>query len=257
MESMGFEEVVYLPLATDEEVFRPMELSSTEVRRCGANIGFVGNSMVGPVREWLVRVPSGLHPLIEELAQAQCRTRETVAQVLKTTGNEAKLDNLTQAQKLDFEGAVLWRATLLYRLECVRKLAGFRHRIHGDEGWTQLLGNGYQIHPRLGYYGDAPKFYNACRINLNATNLQMESAVNQRVFDVPACGAFILTDYQDSLMVSALENRDWVTLSDMIQYELCPMLEETQKSASDMADKLGAGAMLRVPAENHQSRSTI
>jgi hypothetical protein len=58
-------------------------------------------------------------------------------------------------------------------------------------------------------------------------------------------------------MVSALENRDWVTLSDMIQYELCPMLEETQKSASDMADKLGAGAMLRVPAENHQSRSTI
>jgi spore maturation protein CgeB len=84
-------------------------------------------------------------------------------------------------------------------LSCVRKLAGFRNRIHGDEGWTQLLGNGYQVHPRLGYYSEAPRFYNACRINLNATNLQMGSSVNQRVFDVPACGAFILTDYQDSL----------------------------------------------------------
>jgi spore maturation protein CgeB len=27
----------------------------------------------------------------------------------------------------------------------------------------------------------------------------MSRAVNQRVFDVPACGAFLLTDYQESL----------------------------------------------------------
>jgi spore maturation protein CgeB len=199
MESMGFEEVVYLPLATDEEVFRPMDLSRSELKKRGTDVGFVGNSMVEPVRSWLERVPRGFHPLIEELAQVLSRTRQTVAQGLEISGNEAKLDSLTEAEKLDFEGAVLWRATLLYRRSCVRKLAGFRHRIHGDEGWTQLLGNGYQVHPKLGYYSEVPRFYNACRINLNATNLQMGSAVNQRVFDVPACGAFILTDYQDSL----------------------------------------------------------
>jgi spore maturation protein CgeB len=44
-----------------------------------------------------------------------------------------------------------------------------------------------------------PRFYNACAVNLNATSLQMGSAVNQRVFDVPACESFVLTDYQDSL----------------------------------------------------------
>jgi hypothetical protein len=58
-------------------------------------------------------------------------------------------------------------------------------------------------------------------------------------------------------MVSALESRDWVTLSDMIEYELSPMLEETQKCASDLAERLGIRASLRVPAEGHQSRSTI
>lgn len=57
-------------------------------------------------------------------------------------------------------------------------------------------------------------------------------------------------------MVSALENRDWVVLSDMIQYELCPMLEETQKCASDLAEKLGTGAAPHIPAGGHRSRST-
>jgi spore maturation protein CgeB len=137
--------------------------------------------------------------LVEKLAQMLSSRRMPVATALQLSGDSRELEPLSETERLDFEGAVLWRATLLYRLSCVKSMAAFEHRIHGDEGWRDMLGAGYNIHPRLSYYAEVPKFYNACRVNLNATSLQMGSAVNQRVFDIPACSAFVLTDYQESL----------------------------------------------------------
>lgn len=39
-------------------------------------------------------------------------------------------------------------------------------------------------------------------------------------------------------VVEALERRDWVLLSDLIDYELCPMLEETQKEMAALRERL-------------------
>ncbi len=214
MKSMGFEQVHYLPLATDEEVFRPLDLAPADRRRYGAEIGFVGNSMREPVDEWLRKVSPRLHPLVEKLACTLSSKRISVTSALHQSGDSWQLEPLCETERLDLEGAVLWQATLLYRLSCVKNLAGFEHRICGDEGWLKLLGAGYRLYPRLDYYAEVPKFYNACRVNLNATNLQMGAAVNQRVFDVPACSAFVLTDYQESLAELLEPERECVTFSE-------------------------------------------
>lgn len=58
-------------------------------------------------------------------------------------------------------------------------------------------------------------------------------------------------------MVSALENRDWIFLADTIQYELCPLLEETEKRAGATARMLAEAHAAGGPAAGHQSRSTI
>jgi len=39
-------------------------------------------------------------------------------------------------------------------------------------------------------------------------------------------------------MLSAFENRDWVTLSDLIQYELPPLFEEGKKGLSEITERL-------------------
>ena len=44
-----------------------------------------------------------------------------------------------------------------------------------------------------------PDFYPLSEINFNATSQQMKGAVNQRVFDVPAAGGFVLTDAREQL----------------------------------------------------------
>ena len=53
-----------------------------------------------------------------------------------------------------------------------------------------------QVLKRKGNVFFRVKDYENSVINLNATSMQMQTAVNQRVFDVPASGGFLITDAQ-------------------------------------------------------------
>lgn len=198
---MGFESVEYLPLATDEEVFRPMQLTPSDVKRYSTDVGFVGNSWYQRTKEELEGVPEGLHHIVVRLSQILSQSRIPFHEALKSLSEDERKATVSLAvhQRLDLEAATYWRATSLYRTSCLQALHEFHPVIHGDLDWRRLTGNGYELKPPLNYYKDLPLFYNACKINLNATSLQMLTAVNQRVFDVPACGAFLLTDDQDAL----------------------------------------------------------
>jgi spore maturation protein CgeB len=106
------------------------------------------------------------------------------------------------ARRLACESLLTWEATRQYRAGCVRALAGFDAVVAGDpEGWAAEFGpeRAMRLLPRLDYYRDLPLFYPASSVNLNCTSRQMKGAVNQRVFDVPACGGFILTDRRAQL----------------------------------------------------------
>ncbi len=107
---------------------------------------------------------------------------------------------LDEEQRSAFDTAVMWEATKQYRLERVRKLLPSNPVIAGDVGWFDLIEeNRFQYQKEVSYYDELPYFYNVMKINLNATSRQMKGAVNQRVFDVPACNRFLLTDYGEQL----------------------------------------------------------
>jgi spore maturation protein CgeB len=203
LKSLGFENVAYLPLAADETVFRPFALSFADRRKNGSDVGFVGNSMVAPAREWLLKVPRELRDAVERTARRLGASRDIPfresADAAMHDDERAALEALTEKEKSVFEAAVLWRATLLYRISRLRALEEFRPFVRGDAGWKGLLNGKFRLGPQLNYYKELPSFYNACKVNFNATSVQMGTAANQRVFDVPACGAFLLTDHQASM----------------------------------------------------------
>jgi spore maturation protein CgeB len=201
MKSMGFDSVNYLPLATDINVFKPVR-SLKKISSYGCDVGFVGNSMVAPVDDWMSRFDKKYHPLINKVAEKIAGSKASYVLAINNLQNDerALLEMLGDREKIDFQAAVLWSATLRYRLSCIKTLEGFDMTIRGDSEWRHLLnGGGTRLSSPLNYYRELPLFYNACKINFNATSLQMREAVNQRVFDVPACSAFLLTDYQKSL----------------------------------------------------------
>ncbi|MCP3677124.1 MAG: glycosyltransferase [Deltaproteobacteria bacterium] len=198
VESLGFEEAVYLPLATDERVFLPLYGTRKKLKRKQYDIGFVGNSMVEPARERFGMIDERLHPFVEKCSDKMANIKSSFDE-LYGLASEEELNSIREERECDVEAAILWRATLTYRLLCIKELAKFDITIHGDDEWRSLLSGSCKILPPLNYYKELPRFYNACKINFNATNLQMGEAVNQRVFDVPACGGFLLTDHQHAL----------------------------------------------------------
>lgn len=200
--ALGFGHVHPLPLATDPEIFRPGGNGDTDGYRCP--VSFVGNSLTRPVAEKLARLPQDqeFREILQQLTLAyRRRPYRDLATMLQEEGlsDHPRVATLRDTERVDLEAAMIWAATREYRLKCVRQLGGFQPVIYGDPGWRELVGPAFRLRPEVTYYDQLPRVYAASEINFNATSLQMKAAVNQRVFDVPAAGGFLLTDFREQL----------------------------------------------------------
>jgi len=205
LKNLGFRNVYYLPLATDPEVFRriPSHHRCLDSYRC--DVSFVGNSMVKAVEKWFRKFPHS--PAAEKIGQLaiqmQRRSHQTpMEEILSRIKSEYGLSIPFEHDEaiIAFESALVLKSTQEYRRELVEALEEFGLHIYGDEGWFSLVSpEKFALFPPLDYYTQLPLLYNASKVNLNATSFQMNSAVNQRVFDVAACGGFLLTDCQPDM----------------------------------------------------------
>ncbi len=200
--ALGFEKVFPLPLATDPEIFRPGPAPGPASWQ--SPVAFVGNSLTAAVRKKLARLPDspGFLPLFHRLARAYRERpfrRLPALLVQEDLTDHPLIRELSREEQTDLEAAVIWEATRQHRLACVERLAPFKPVIYGDAGWRQLLRAPFTVRPEVNYFDELPGVYRGTVINFNVTSLQMKTAVNQRVFDVPAAGGFLLTDYKAQL----------------------------------------------------------
>jgi spore maturation protein CgeB len=201
--ALGFSKVAWLPLGADPERFRPGRPGKAEWR---APVSFVGNSMLTKTARRLDTARPGptLLEAFAALASGFAATGERNVRTFVAASHPEllpELDALGVERATAFATAVVWRATLEYRLDCVCRTLPFAPLIAGDPGWRELLPAtpGLRLHPEIGYYEELPGFYPQSDVNFNCTSVQMKGAVNQRVFDVPAAGAFLLTDRRAQL----------------------------------------------------------
>ncbi|WP_320175287.1 glycosyltransferase [Maridesulfovibrio sp.] len=251
MSDKGFENVFYLPLATDVERFKPGLPGRAEWR---ADVSFLGNSMVYAVDDYLRSsgLDAELEQRVPELAiEFGERAELSVEEFLRNSHPELleKMENLaTDENKLSFEGLITWEATRRYRLSCVRELLPFNPLIVGDNGWHELLEKGnWRYLPSLDYYNDLPGFYPMSKVGFNCTSRQMKGAVNQRVFDVPACGGFVLTDYREQMEALFEPGTEIIAYNEIS--EIGPLLEKWLADDAGRA-KVTAAARKRIMAEH-------
>jgi len=204
----GCPHVHYLPLATDETRFAPRPDLPTGAHPWRARVSFVGNSMLEKtalrlaaadppaiLRETFVEVATGFaaapHGMVAAYLAAERPALFAAYAAIPTV-----------ARRLAYETAVIWEGTRRDRAARLAKLLPFSPVIVGDAGWLSTFpgeGTVWRRIPELAYYDQLPLFYPLSDINCNVTSLQMKGAVNQRVFDVPACQAFLLTDRRRQL----------------------------------------------------------
>lgn len=215
VKDLGFEHVRYLPLATDDKLFRPDDGSDLITDSC--ECGFVGDSMTGAVGD--KRRTAGIDPelmtLVDRAAVDFLANSERTADGALSRSRLLEfpeMQPLSLQKRLELIMLITWRATQMYRLNLVRAVSPLSPTVVGDPGWKALLNGGsYRLRPPLDYYRQLPGFYSRCLVNLNATSQQMKTGLNQRVFDVPASGGFLITDHRDQLANLFEPGRETVT----------------------------------------------
>lgn len=181
----------YLPLATDPSLFQGT------VRSDADGITFVGDSGRAAQAKWRARLGEDADDAV--VAELADHVRRDPARAMHHPGLRS------QAHIADRLAAATWRANTAHRAAVLSAFAS-ELTVYGDEGWSGLLDA--ELRPQVPYGPPLAAVYRDSAVNLNVTSLQMPTAVNQRIFDVPAAGGFLLTDNQAD--VSELFDEDEV-----------------------------------------------
>lgn len=97
-----------------------------------------------------------------------------------------------------FYNAVEYMANVLHRTETIKALKPFNITVCGGWEWLDVVDKRHYIN-EVNYFSGLASIYKNSTINLNISRLQLRTAVNQRLFDVPAAGGFLITDYREDL----------------------------------------------------------
>ena len=190
---LGFDHVLFMPHATDPDLFngRPAD-------RFDRDLAFVGASMINHAQDaWhvLEDFPHITAALREAFDEGRV-TREAFALGAEAILAPELVNGCGPVERRHLELCLVYDATRRMRHDMVKALEPLGVEVRGDALWRQVLDN---IGGAVGYFDDLAPFYRATAVNLNTTSLQMCSSVNQRVFDCPAAGGFLLTDAQADL----------------------------------------------------------
>ncbi len=228
LRAAGFQDVEYLPLATNPAVFQP------QAGPLHYPLSFVGASMQHARKKWHKKVPTSSQGVARKVAKAMCEGDRALPHAFI----ERIAPKLTGKRREDVLALATWTATAAYRTELLRATPQEQLNLFGDDGWRHLMPRS-PFHGPVDYGAPLSAVYAHSVVSLNATSLQMPSAVNQRVFDVPASGGFVLTDHQRDLEDLFEPGVDIVTYSSAD--ELGELQERYRRAATERERVIRAG----------------
>ncbi len=192
LRAYGFQHVLYLPTAS---ALNPGNAYLNKEYDFLKNaISFVGNSFKTTKQKWC---RPGYDDFIKALP---------ISEWLKTR-RPYFLDFCRQKQNHYFKrdqdfnhyvGYAAAETTRRYRLLALQSLNDQFLHVFGDDHWREMCLQA-AFHPPVHNIRVAPFIFAGSAININLTSCQLRTAVNLRVFDVPAAGGFLLTDWQEGL----------------------------------------------------------
>ncbi len=238
----GFEEPRYLPTAANPNVFRSGGPKAAIAGGLEARAVFVGGS-------WWPRART--RPDAATLQRARVLASDPSAQgaaFLTETLPALAAEEARRGERSSVRaGSVaLAEASLRARGELLQALLPLGPVVHGDEHWAELvpgLAPRRSVDPRT----ELPAIFATSGVNLNVTAAQLPTGVNQRVWEVPAAGGFLLTDARDDVLLHFDEGTSCVCWRTPEEAR-----ELTERWLSDPAGRarIAAAAQARVDAEH-------
>ncbi len=210
LREQGYEDPVFLPTASNRRYFHPSAVRRGRSEELAWPLTFVGNSWWTKAR---LEPPPWVIKGVEDLQQIHSLDRHSINQGLEESLAQLELPAGQQRACYLVAATAMAEASVERRGRLARALQPLDIRIHGDPAWQELA-PGVRQGPPLDYATELPSLFAGCQVNANVTAEQMPTAVNPRVWDVPATGAFILTDAQEDALEFFEEDREVVVYRD-------------------------------------------
>lgn len=223
----------YLPLAADVKRFEDVVLSMTDgdYAAYGAEVSFVGSLYTEKCRYDSLALSDRTKGYVDGLMEAQLKIFGS--NLISESLTESVIREIADADPDFYHGADLRDGVERYLTAhqyIGMKLAALeRERIlkRLSERFPVVLytrSNASAL-PRADCRGgvstltEMPKVFQASRINLNMTMRPIETGLSQRVWDVLACGGFLLTNYQAEIPDYFEIGKDLETYTSMEELE--------------------------------------
>jgi len=187
LKEKGFAGTQWLPLAGDSHLFYPQN------KKIVYNLMFTGSAMAGDFLDEIWR-----HVQYDE-KEALPIAQNVAFQILtgKMSAEQVPGDTKDEAW---FASYCIHLASSEKRRLCLEPLLGLDLQFAGDvQGWRAMFGSRAKILPDIDYRKDLCSHYSLGALHINITSCQMPAAVNQRVFDIPLCEGFVISDSQSDL----------------------------------------------------------
>lgn len=201
----GFDRVHFLPLATNPERFSkednihvdaPMDIvfvGKLERDKANAYFDSLINKWHDRPDDFDTLFRKALHTYSKRVGLSLCEITHRIA-----AEHNIKLEfPSVEIEKLFFN-SIEYMANIYYRTEVVRALRHLGITVCGGWEWLDVVDKGHYIE-ETDYFTGLAAIYKHAVINLNITRPQIKTGINQRLFDVPAAGGFLITDYRDDV----------------------------------------------------------
>ncbi len=242
LKNTGFQHVYYLPLAADQALLgaRP----TTNYNFLSEHSCYLGSAFSHAVKKYHT-------PAFEQLYSDW---KPNFSAIKQRTGR-LNLDEAFQEYKDQFElvdefnnfsAYVTASETGVHRANFLAALIDDGLMVIGPDEWRKYL-PAKVIRPPASYENDRALIYSHSAINISLTALQQETALNQRYFDVPFCGGFLIGEWQESLA----EHFD--IESETVSFRTIEELQEKVRyysSRPEARKKIATKASLRVLGEH-------
>ena len=232
---VGHGTVTWLPLAAPPHR-RPVDASAEERERFAAPVSFVGTSLTARARPYAQRVRRELRAWLHQHDRSPAEAADLIQAVLG--GQRSDLDQWRVPELLETHcpGFRAWcrrsdrgadPAVLLgelpaaeHRLQTIAALGPLGVHVWGDPGWKAVERAGVRVRGFAGHHHALTRIYGLSRINVDVGRLYQPDIVTMRVFDVLACGGFLLAAHSselESLFEVGVEVEAWSTRAELVE----------------------------------------
>lgn len=214
--SAGFQNVHYLPLASNVKRRHPEVISEKEIEQYMCRVSFVGSSMFDQSEEYMRSLKNHYEAFCRHHRMSHDESVNPFKKILDIQGRDYSKYIIPELVKINLGDFLQYlkgnmnqfvdpvillaeKAAFEKRMAYLLQLGRYALKIWGDEGWKRLEGNGIQYMGYAGHKYEINKIYSASLINIDINRLYQPDMVNMRVFDIMACGGFVIAEHSEAL----------------------------------------------------------